>query len=71
VLSCGRRVEAKKRQSIGGRVEPWGMPDTVGRTLISYVSSMRVFVRLVRKERMYSATHYGSSASRMLWISRS
>jgi hypothetical protein len=71
VLSCGRRVEAKKRKRSGDSVEPWGMPDVVGRTLSSYVPSMGVVVRLVKKERMYSATHCGSLASRMLWISRS
>jgi hypothetical protein len=43
----------------------------VDRTLSSYVPSMRVVVRLVKKERMYSATYCGSLASRMLWISRS
>ena len=68
-LSCGRRVEAKKRKRIGDSVEPWGMPDVVGRTLSSYVPSMRVVVRLVKKERIYSATYCGSLASRMLWIS--
>jgi hypothetical protein len=26
-LSCGRRVEAKKRKRMGDSVEPWGMPD--------------------------------------------
>ena len=40
-LSCGRRVEAKKRKRIGDRVEPCGMPDVVDRTLSSYVPSMR------------------------------
>jgi hypothetical protein len=69
--SRGRRVEAKKRKRIGDSVEPWGMPEVVGRTLSSYVPSMRVVVRLVKKERIYSATHCGSLASRMLWISRS
>jgi hypothetical protein len=71
VLSCGRRVEAKKRKRIGDSVEPWGMPDVVGRTLSSYVPSMRVLVRLVKKEQIYSATHCSSLASRTLWISRS
>jgi hypothetical protein len=47
------------------------MPDVVGCTLSSYVPYMRVVVRLVKKERIYSATHYGSLVSRMLWISRS
>jgi hypothetical protein len=32
-LSCGRRVEAKKRKRIGDSVEPWGMPATVIRFL--------------------------------------
>jgi hypothetical protein len=70
-LSCSRRVEAKKRKRIGDRVEPYGMPDVVDRTLSSYAPSMRVVVRLVKKERIYSATYCGSLASRMLWISRS
>lgn len=47
------------------------MPDVVDRTLSSYVPSTRVVVRSVKKERIYSATHCGSLASRMLWISRS
>jgi hypothetical protein len=70
-LSCGRRVEAKKRNRIGDSVEPWGMPDVVDRTLSSYVPSMRVVVWLVKKERMYLATYCGNLASRMLWIRRS
>ena len=36
-LSCGRRVEAKKRKRIEDSVEPWRTPDVVGRTLSSYV----------------------------------
>jgi hypothetical protein len=71
VLSCGRRVEAKKRKRISDRVERCRMPDVVDRTLSSYVPSTRVVVRLVKKERIYSATYCGSLASRMLWISRS
>jgi hypothetical protein len=66
VLSCGRRVEAKKRKRIGNRVEPCRMPNMVDRTLSSYVPSTRVVVRSVKKERMYSATYCSSLASRML-----
>jgi hypothetical protein len=65
-LSCSRRVEVKKRKRIGDSIKPWGMPDVVERTLSSYVPSMRVVVQLVKKERMYSATHCSSLASRML-----
>lgn len=45
------------------------MPNVVSRTLSSYVPSIRVIVRLVKKERIYSATYCGSLVSRMLWIS--
>jgi hypothetical protein len=70
-FSYRRRVEAKKRKRIGDRVEPWGIPDVVDRILSSKVPSVRVIVRSLKKERMYSATHCGSLASLILWISLS